>query len=777
MIILVIYYTSPLLKECKESLLLLLNSINTLHSCMLSYKNASYKTIKSNLESNLMINSHSNESTNQELTSQAQYCLHSGQFKKAESLYSQLCTIDNTNEEIWLLHAVAAAEAGMLQTALTSASRAIELDNTYVEAYLTKAHLLQRNGDLEEALQTALKAVEKDDEYTEAWLFLTGVAGQLHRYQESETWARKVIKLMPENIEAYINMANAQYEQEKFSEAEESYSFVLQKQSNHQQALLGKARILTAQKQYNESINLVEKILAPTPNNIDALTCLAANYMGMEKVDNAIETYKKIIDIDTANEAAFLSLARLYLDNNNLTESSHILLTAREQIPESVDILFALAQVYLEIGVPDSAIECYETIQDIEPDNLIARRCQALTYVEKGQFEIALEMLDELATEPEVRLTTLGAKANILERMGDYNGAYEIIKPLISEENLPASIAIAYAKLCHRNDTCDTAILLLEKALQNSSNMERDNRLLHYSLGNIYDRNKDYDAAFQHYQTANELKGYYYNYPQYRQYIDQLITFSKNTLLDNLTQSNSSLTPIFIVGMPRSGTSLVEQILASHPAVYGGGERKEITEIAHKILMLHEATKTSDDPGGNEIIQQAASYYFESLNTIVDNESFITDKMPNNYLHPALINKLFPNARIIHCTRNPFDTCLSIYFQEFSGHYDFAYNLENLANHFREYQRLMDYYINEMEIPILEVNYENMVTNTEQVTRKMLDYCGIEWDERCLQYYKNDRIVNTASYSQVREPIYTRSVGRWKNYENHIDSLKAILQP
>ncbi len=154
----------------------------------------------------------------------------------------------------------------------------------------------------------------------------------------------------------------------------------------------------------------------------------------------------------------------------------------------------------------------------------------------------------------------------------------------------------------------------------------------------------------------------------------------------------------------------------------------------------------------------------------------MTDKMPENFQHLVLIRMLFPDSRIIHCVRDPMDTCLSCYLQQFTGYHDYAYDLGDLGKHYREYQRLMKHYRDETGIPMLEVKYEELVSDTEKVSRQMIEYCGLEWDERCLKYYESDRIMRTASYDQVTQPVYSRSVNRWKHYEKHLQPLIEALQ-
>jgi len=236
--------------------------------------------------------------------------------------------------------------------------------------------------------------------------------------------------------------------------------------------------------------------------------------------------------------------------------------------------------------------------------------------------------------------------------------------------------------------------------------------------------------------------------------------------------------PLFITGMPRSGTTLVEQILSSHPDVHGAGELADIGEMAESLparlgtqlqfpqCLSHVTTAHLD---------QLATGYLDTLERLSPDARRVTDKMLG-FIYLGLIELVLPGARIIHCVRDPMDTCLSGYFQDFSRSHPYSYDLHNLGVYYRSYQKIMHNWKNVLSLPIMEVQYEDMVTNQEVTSRKVIDFCGLEWDERCLDFHKNERFVGTASYNQVRRPMYKTSLGRWKKYEQFLEPLKKALQ-
>jgi hypothetical protein len=223
--------------------------------------------------------------------------------------------------------------------------------------------------------------------------------------------------------------------------------------------------------------------------------------------------------------------------------------------------------------------------------------------------------------------------------------------------------------------------------------------------------------------------------------------------------------------MMRSGTSLVEQILSSHSRVYGAGE---LPHIDRAVASVNEACPNITRLEAGLLNRQAARY-LELLGKLDVDAAHVVDKMPQNFMHLGYISLLFPRARIIHCTRNALDTCLSCYLQNFSVAHAYTFDLEALGHFYNGYCRVMEHWQQSLAIEVHEVAYESMVTNPEREIAALLEYCGLEWEAGCLDFHQNRRAVATASYGQVRRPLYRNSVNRWKNYEKYLGSLKEVL--
>jgi len=303
----------------------------------------------------------------------------------------------------------------------------------------------------------------------------------------------------------------------------------------------------------------------------------------------------------------------------------------------------------------------------------------------------------------------------------------------------------------------------------------RSEAQLRFAIGKYHDDIGEFDQAFFQYRRANELGKLYgneYDRSQQKLAVDVLARiYGRDWIRREQVNDNSSARPVFIVGMPRSGTSLAEQILASHPEVFGAGELgfwKNATALHAPSVLTGRI-----DEGA---LPKLASDYLQLLQGFSSDAAHVVDKMPDNFLHLGLIHTAFPNARIIHMQRNPIDTCLSIYFQHFNTSHAYANDLEDLAHYYAEYYRVMEHWRANLPVEsILHVPYEALVDDQEGWTRKMLDFIGLPWDARCIDFHQCVRTVSTASNWQVRQKISKASVRRWRNYEKFVGPLQKLM--
>lgn len=326
----------------------------------------------------------------------------------------------------------------------------------------------------------------------------------------------------------------------------------------------------------------------------------------------------------------------------------------------------------------------------------------------------------------------------------------------------------------------DPIVSLVEQQAARSDLSDADRCFLGFAAGKIFNDIKDYEKAFSYYEMGNRTRNASFEIDQFRKEIDRVISFFTAEMIQQLSSAgSSSKVPVFIVGMPRTGTTLAEQILSSHPEVHGAGELPDIASIAG--TMKQHAVQKLDYPEyiahlPQQVFAGFADAYLNRLRTFDHSAVRIIDKMPGNFLYLGLIAIMLPEAKIIHSLRHPLDTCLSCYFQRFRRGHEYSFDLTHLGLYYREYERLMQHWNDVLPVAPFELHYSDLVENQEAVSRKLIDYIGVDWDDRCLDFHDNSRPVTTASNWQVRRPMNRSGLDRWKNYDPHLDALREALE-
>jgi tetratricopeptide (TPR) repeat protein len=357
--------------------------------------------------------------------------------------------------------------------------------------------------------------------------------------------------------------------------------------------------------------------------------------------------------------------------------------------------------------------------------------------------------------------------------MGSIEKSHQLIHQLVDEGRVFPHLVSVWGHLCHHFDEC-RAVISLGESLVSKNDLDKSNLVkMHYTLGRLYDKAGEYDAAFGHYHHANTLLPENFDRRGHQAMIDSLIECYSRDAIGSLPRSHcQDRRPVFILGMPRSGSSLLEQILSSHSEIYGAGELGDIKNLAKELFR----GKEEDLPDYLKVVDKKkldtlGERYLNKIDSMGMGAKRITDKMPANFLWLGLIWQLFPQARVIHCRRDPRDTCLSIYFQQFTKGHSYASDLGDLAFYYRQYERLMEHWRQVLDIPVMEVEYAQLVGDLEGHARKLIRFLDLEWEDRCLEYYKSERITATASWDQVRQPVHMKSVARWQGYRSYLGAL------
>ena len=417
----------------------------------------------------------------------------------------------------------------------------------------------------------------------------------------------------------------------------------------------------------------------------------------------------------------------------------------------SKEIYIDLGTAYQNIGEYDKAIAAFE--RSIAIDN---------------KFPLSFYNLGICYRNLGKRDKAIAAFKTALEIKPDYAKCYHTLVRTQDDPEL--------------DQTSEKMINLLEK--DGTSGLDKGHIL--FGLGHIYETKRDYVKSFECYADANQKFREVIRYSsetkrRYALAIKQ--AFSPESMADTTRGIDLArlplLTPIFIVGMPRSGSSLIEQIIASHSQVHGAGEIKYLANAIHRPYPesgYRQFPEDADKLSADQLRQMSEDYLEMAGIEVPAGRQFFTDKLPHNFFFIGMIRKILPNAKIINCQRDPVDTCFSCFKNIFMQGQEFSYDLEELAEYYLIYDDLMTYWRANLPGSFLDVRYDEMITEQESQTRKILDYCGLAWEDACLDFHKSARAVATASATQVRKPIYKSSVKLWKNYEKELESLVRVLK-
>ncbi len=557
-----------------------------------------------------------------------------------------------------------------------------------------------------------LSGVCKSDPRDPEAHFLFGVVnGQLGHLTEAVEYCRKAVKLKPDYFDAWYNLAQAYMHCDKPQDAASAY----------------------------------KSVIGLKPDYVEAHYNLGYALEQMGDYEAAIKSYREAVRVKPDYAEAYCNLGNLI---NNINQGSK-----------------AEGLGYLKLAVR------------INPGYLKGRLYLGRALAQNGDIDEALEQYDKILEQDSRHVEALCAKALAYEKSGDFDKAARVLEPLLAQPD--SNVAGAYAAVAVHIDKTEAAIRYMEAILVKGGLNHSEARTLHFQLGKLLDRSGEYERAFKHFRQGNELKRSNYDIDAELLSFDGIRNFFTSSRMGGLPRSTElSETPVFIVGMPRSGTTLIEQILDSHPRVFGAGELVFVEDSAGAIGARSGPGRGYPDcleKMNSKVMEAVSAGHLRKLQEFAPDALRVVDKMPHNFRYLGLIELLFPGARVIHCMRHPCDTCLSIYSYDFNAMHAYSTDLGWLGRYYLKYQELMEHWKSVLRIPILDVKYEELVSDQEAMTRRLIEFCGLDWEEECLAFHKNKRSVNTISYDQVRRPIYAKSVARWRHYEQQLEPLRRAL--
>jgi tetratricopeptide (TPR) repeat protein len=477
---------------------------------------------------------------------------------------------------------------------------------------------------------------------------------------------------------------------------------------------------------------------------------------------------------------ALLSRAQSAFDAGRLPEARGICEQLLQRNDKNLDALALLGQVAFAQGLFEDAASHVLKLAALRPRDPRPQLMLGDIRTFQGRYDEAVTRYDRVLRAEPANTRAIESKADALERCGERAKAHALLQPFLEAGEETPEMAVTQARIDGHERNHQAVIDLLTRHLDRGQAGGVTVRGMCFHLGRALERTGRFDEAFAAYEKANAAVPSPFDAEAWIRYTDNLIeTFSPQRFPLLPRAAGDTGLAVFIVGMPRCGSTLVETIISAHPETHAAGEFEAMHEIVGSISL----TIGSDLPYPacvedleQEDVDTLSRAYLDRLSGLDREAKRITDKYLTNYRHLGLIAILFPRARIIHCRRNPLDTCLSCFAQTLMPATNpFACDLRNLGTAYLEYERLVAHWRDVLEIPMLEVQYEALVADQERLSRRIIEFCGLEWDERCLRFHEAGRVVQTASYDQVTRPVYSSSVGRYKGFEKHLGPLKEVL--
>ena len=574
--------------------------------------------------------------------------------------------------------------------------------------------------------------------------------------------------------------------------------------------------VYVVDRELDKALAEYRRALRINPRLADAHTNIGITLARQGHQEEAMAALQNAARLDPDNPQAHLNLAVCSAELRRPDQAAVAIHRVEELVSDPpAEMLHQIGNIYRALGMPMDAQDFYRRALEKRPDE--AGIWYALGEVRSlsGEHEPALSALDEAERHgyPQAQLRLAQARvasnrgelgeakrllAEALDASGDdlhllyeISEQYTLLGDFEAQERClrrsleldPHSVA-AFAGLAFApgRQLSDSDAQRLRRLAEDPSVDAGTRVRIGFSLGNYYHYAKRYEEAFRYYRLGNRLKGYHFDRGAFAQWVGKMEgQFDPAFFAERSDWGSESTLPLLIVGMPRSGTTLTEQVLSAHSEVYGAGEYGTVAALASveglPIPDFRHNPELASSLDRDAVARHAAAYLDRVQPLALEGERFVTNKLPYNFLHLGLFGLLFPRAPVVHVRRDPRDTLLSIYFQDFTGLHDYAYDLKALGLYYRQYERLVAHWMRVIPNPVYSLTYEELVADLPGKSRELADFIGVPWEEAMLKFFEQDRLVHTASKWQVRQKLYTTSVGRWKPYEKYLKPLFDVLGP
>jgi tetratricopeptide (TPR) repeat protein len=718
---------------------------------------------------------------------------------------------------------------GRDEDAFQHGQQAILLDPALADAWNNLGNIYKSGNNLDKALEHFEKALELDSSDPRVHVNAGSVSQLLGDLQTAESRYRTALQIQPGFTPAYNNLGTVLQRQQHHKEAEQAYRQALKLQPDDPETLVNYGSFLLERSVLDKAREQLDRAIRIDPENVGAHVTLGNLYDRLRDRGNLQKHYDKALLLDPDNSTVHCNLGYRCHELGEQQQAIEHFLHALRGDPNSAKSLAGLGKCMLRQDETAKAVEYIEKALKLSPWDVYAHIAKAELDSEQRNYDSAesewkyvieqhpdmsdgyiglASLYSDIARYEEAHAQFLAAEENDAanlrlyhawsshaEKIHNLDEAERIAEKAVAINPSYPGLAILRAKLARRRKDFTGALEILEQVDSETIESQLLRAGFLFELGGSLDKLGRYTEAFAAYDKANQAKNNYigkcYEPANDTARFSKWKRFYSKENLETLSsipinKDTDRPTPVFIVGFPRSGTSLLEQILGSHPLAAPAGELLFISDIAttraqqitgsqlpYPDLLLDEAA-----PLDTQKLQAMRDYYLsgvEALGITDSNTRWVTDKMPHNAHHAGLISLLFPESPIIHISRHPLNSCLSAYFSNFKSGHRYTSSLESTAQHYKNIMDILEHY-RTIGVRFLEIHYEDLVTDQESTTRKILEYIGMPWDDACLQHHKSDRVVKTASYEQVTQKIYTSSLYRYRNYHEAVQPLIPILE-
>jgi len=650
-----------------------------------------------------------------------------------------------------------------------------------LRATFTEAIDLINKGSADQAEEICRNSIGEYPEDANMTALLGAILVKKKQYEEAEEWLQKSIGIAPAFAKPHEDLGFALLQQGRAKEA----VGVLKKATRLEPSLelaflnLGKAHAMLGEGK--EADEAFEKSFNLNPER--KKLAHAAEHQKEGRFEEAGQLYREVLRMNPKNVDALRLLGLLVMGEGQVDEAERLLRRAVSNAPDFVNAIIDLGTALKEQSRIEEAIECFQQATKLEPKNVKAHYQLASTLSPAALTYDAIESYRKVL---ELRPKHAGAMLGLghtLKTVGLQEEAIQAYRDCIRNKPDKGETYWSLANLKTYHLT-DDDISEMESRVEGGELTDESHVNFLFALAKAYEDRRDFDRAWRNYSKGNSIRRMLEHYDPVRTEVhnDAIVKVFDQAIIEKYTGlGNPDPAPIFVVGLPRSGSTLIEQILASHSMVEGTSELPYVRRVE-----LTLSKNRADGVNYPQAVRELGEPHFKSLGQDyldaaelhrTEGAPRFIDKMPNNFPSVGLIHLILPNAKIIDARRYPLDSCLSSYRQLFGMGQPFTYDLTDIGEYFLQYQRMMDHWHEVLPQRVLTVQYEDVVTDFEYQVRRILEYCELPWEDACLRYHETDRPVRTASSEQVRQPVYSKSVNFWRNYEEHLGELIEVLTP